>query len=478
MNQDHDTAMSIREKYFSGDRYRNVEGILRVVKDGLCHRCGACIGVCPVGTFGIDDHAYPRQADKCIECNICVRVCSGLSVDYPALGEAMFPGEYRFGSLMGVVRSASIAHAGDPAIRALGASGGVITQLLAHWLHTGRIKGALVTVEDPAEPARGKGIIARSVDEILASAQSRYSTAPSFSALYEIRNEPGPFAVVGLPCQIHALRRRQIMDPRWRERVPIVIGLLCHYNLPYESTKLAGEMLAPRGEKLAHVKFRQRDARGWPHNTLELTFTDGSKWRSPYGPAQIFNVVSRVSPLGRCLMCLDATAEFSDFSIGDPWIRNERGEWKYDEPGGWSSVLVRTALGEELLAEAETAGKLVRRAIPPEEVERGQHAMIEEKKERVAFRLRLRRRLGLPVPSYPMPLPATPRHMARKEMAFWFTRLIPISPRLSRFFLRLGLSRFGRYFVNRRIAQRRKAAAAGKYRLSASDFGDTKEPNP
>ncbi|MBU1908866.1 MAG: Coenzyme F420 hydrogenase/dehydrogenase, beta subunit C-terminal domain, partial [Verrucomicrobia bacterium] len=368
--------MGTRETYFAADKYRNVEGILRVVRDGLCHRCGACIGVCPVGTFGIDDHAYPKQVDQCIECNICVRACSGLAVDYPALGEALFPGRYQFGTLMGPVRATCVAHAGEPEIRRMGASGGVITQVLAHWLETGRIKGALVAVEDPDEPSRGKGIIARTREDLLRSAQSRYCTAPSFSALYDIRDEDGPFAVVGLPCQIHSLRQRQMMDPRWKQRVPMVIGLLCHYNLPFESTQAAGRMLAPKGERLAHVNFRQRDERGWPHNTLEMTFTDGSKWRSPYGPAQIFNIVARVSPLGRCLMCLDATAEFSDFSIGDPWIRNEKGEWKYDEPGGWSSVIVRTAAAEEWLREVEQAGKLVLKPIPPDEVERGQHAMM------------------------------------------------------------------------------------------------------
>lgn len=467
--------MGTREKFFAADKYRNVEGILGIVRDGLCHRCGACIGVCPVGTFGIDDHAYPTQVDKCIECNICVRVCPGLAVDYPALGEAMFPGRYQFGSLMGPVLSTYVGHAGEPEIRKLGASGGVITQVLAHWIETGRIKGALVTVEDPDEPSRGKGIIARTREDILRSAQSRYCSAPSFSALYDIRDEEGPFAVVGLPCQIHALRKRQLMDPRWKKRIPMVIGLLCHYNLPFESTRASGRMLAPKGHKLAHTNFRQRDERGWPHNTLELTFTDGSKWRSPYGPAQIFNIVARVSPLGRCLMCLDAAAEFSDFSIGDPWIRDEQGRWKYDEPGGWSSVIVRTGTAAEWLRDAEQAGKLVMKPIPPAEVERGQHAMMIEKKQRTAFRIRLRQRFGKPIPDYPMPLPETTPEQKRKEMAFWFTRILPAFPRLAKLALKIGLSPIGGYFVRRRMKARQRAAASGKYMVSTSDFGDARE---
>ena len=154
----HDSVMGTREKYFAADRYRNVEGILGIVRDGLCHRCGACIGVCPVGTFGIDDHAYPKQVDNCIECNICVRVCPGLAVDYPALGEAMFPGRYQFGSLMGPVLSTYIGprrRAGRP--QAGRERRGDHRRFLPIWLETGRIKGALVTVEDPEEPRTRQG---------------------------------------------------------------------------------------------------------------------------------------------------------------------------------------------------------------------------------------------------------------------------------------------------------------------------------
>ncbi len=467
--------MAEKLKHFAGDEYRDVEGILKVVKDGLCHRCGACIGLCPAGTFGIKD-GYPVQAADCIRCNICVRICSGLEVDYPELGRQVFgEGGYAFGPLMGPVRSTWLAHAADPAVRGRGASGGVVTQILLHWLETGKIKGALVVVEDPEEPTRGRGIIARTPEALLASAQSRYTTATGFAALYDIRDEKGPFAAVGLPCQIHALRKRQIMDPRWRDRVPYLIGLLCHYNLPWESSRLASSMLAPSGQRVVHASYRRRDVRGWPYNTLEFAYSDGSVWRSPYGPAQTFNVISRVSPLGRCLLCLDACAEFSDFAVGDPWIRNERGEWKYEAPEGFSTLIVHTARGEELVGDLRARGVVETREIPPREVAEGQHAMMIEKKERVAFRIRLRRKLGWKVPRYPMDLPATSPGQRRKEMLFWFSRLTPVFPWVRRWLIRIGFSPLGGFFVRRRMAKRTRLAARGKVRLSASDFGDAKE---
>lgn len=469
--------MEATHSLFNGSDYRDVKGIERIVKKGLCHRCGACVGFCPVGTYVTGKFGYPEAVNPCIHCNICVDVCSGVAVDYPEIGKHLFGDNYAFGKDIERIRAAYVASASDLKIRRGGASGGVVTGLLIHWLRTGRIKGAVVVVEDPDDPAKGKGIVARTEAELIASSQSRYTTSPSLAALQDLQHEDGPFALVGLPCQIHALRKRQLRDPRWLDRIPITIGLLCHYNLPCEASHLAARVLTPEGRSVKHVKYRQRDERGWPHNTLELTFDDASKWRSPYGPAQVFNIVSRVASMGRCLYCLDATAEFADLSVGDPWIRNEQGTWKYhDSDGdGVSAVLSRTDQGEALMRDAQQGGALDVKQIPVQEVFDGQHAMILEKSERVAIRLRIKQFLRRPVPRYPMPLPRTSRAQLQKELAFLTTRLIPMIPLLPAVLVRLAFSPLGACFINRRIRKREALARAGKARYSSSDFGDRKE---
>lgn len=438
------------------DNYRNVEGILQVVHDGLCHRCGACVGFCPAGTLAVSSDAWPTQVADCIHCNICVQVCSGLAVNYEGIGRHLFGDGYRFGPLMGTVRSAHIGHANDPEVRRHGASGGVITQVLVHLLESGRIKGAVVTVGNPDEPSQGKGIVARSREELLAAAQSRYATSPTLSVLTEIQKEEGPFALVGLPCQVHALRQRQMDDPRWKDRVPLAIGLLCHYNLPFTATKDAARLLAPPGTRLVRAQSRERDERGWPHNTVDLTFSDGSKWHSPLGPAQTFNILSRVGPLGRCLTCLDATAEFADFAIGDPWIRDERGNWKYEEPAGWSSIIVRTARGADVLEEAERAGALTLRPIPAEEIEQGQYTMMREKKHRVPIRMALRRLFGRAVPRYTVSLARPSVRDVWEEAVFLAGRLIPIFGPIRRLVLRFAFSSAGLRIVRRRMERRKR----------------------
>lgn len=417
--------MNRSSKFFPHDRYRDVAGILGIVRDGLCHRCGACIGVCPVETFGMNENGQPIQVADCIHCNICVQSCSGLAVDYDKLGRALFGDGYRYGDPLGIIRRAGIAHALEPEIRRAGASGGVVTQMLAWLLSTGLIKGALVAVEDPKDPARGMGTIARSRAELLSSSQSRYTTTPSLHALSDIKDEEGPFAVVGLPCQVHALRERQIADPRWKKRVPYAIGLVCHYNLPVEASRLIASLVVPAGAHVVHASYRQKDERGWPENTLTLTFSDGQEWRSPLGPKETFNVIASVSHLGRCLTCLDAGAEFADFTVGDPWIRGADGNWKYGAPEGFSAVIVHTSRGEELLVAAVGAGVLAWQDILPADLHIAWGGIALDKKVRVGLRIRGKRLLGKEVPRYRVSIPRPTAALAVQEMVFWLRRLIP-----------------------------------------------------
>lgn len=447
-------------------RYRDVTGILQIVKDGLCHRCGACVGVCPVGTLAMDEEGHPYQKADCINCNLCVKSCSGVSVDYPAIGEQIFGPEYQYGALIGSVLHSCVAHASDDHIRRLGASGGCVTQLLIHLLETGQIKGALVAIQDPEDPARGKGIIARTRSELIQAAQSRYTTTPSFAALEEIQKDPGPYAAVGLPCQIHALRKRQLLNARWKTRVPITIGLHCSGNPPALSTRELARVMGPRDATLTNIEYRSNGTgeqpRGWPMNSIKMTFSNGEDWVTPFGHPQTYNILARLAPLGRCMTCVDHSAEFADLAIGDPWIRDGVGGWKHHDTRGSSVILARTAMGEKILADAVHAGALVVEDVTNEDIINGQRHVLNAKKTRVGMRISARKAMGLRVPYYPMHLPR-PQFRAMKDEAFnRIVRTITSIKPLRTLALRMAFTKFGSKILDRRAEHRRKDFVSGR----------------
>jgi coenzyme F420 hydrogenase subunit beta len=292
------------------------------------------------------------------------------------------------------------------------------------------------------------------------------------AALRGLAAEEGPFAVVALPCQVHAIRKLQMSDSRWRRRISLVAGLLCHYRLPHEATREPAALVAPCGERLAGVRYRDKDGRGWPFNTVQMTFSGGSGWRSPYGPAQTVTLLAQCYPRGRCATCVDAAAEFSDLSFGDPWIRDGNGAWKYCAPEGWTAIISRTQEGEAALRCAADAGRIVLTPIPAWEIECGQYAMMSEKKLRVPLRMRLFRLAGMATPEYGVPFRPPPFAAAIKEITFLVSRLVASFGPLRRLAVRLAFSRFGGVVMRRRAERSRRAAVARlKARMGANGSG-------
>ena len=61
--------------------------------------------------------------------------------------------------------------------------------------------------------------------------QSKYCVTPSLAVLREIRRRKGSFAVVALPCQVHALRKMAQVDRGLAAKITYILGLYCHCTM-------------------------------------------------------------------------------------------------------------------------------------------------------------------------------------------------------------------------------------------------------
>ncbi len=369
---------------------------------GLCMGCGACEGVCPV------DGAIQIRRDKrrgiylphvdgerCTACGLCLQVCPGAEVEIEQMAAQFLDGANREREL-GTFHTCHIGYATARDVRFNAASGGLTTALLVYGLENNLLDGALVLSMSELSPLETQPILATTPEQVIAASGSKYCPAAVNTALRLILAREGRYAVVGLPCHIHAIRKAEKVIPKLARRIVLHLGIFCANNNTYLGTEyfLRAKGILP--EQVRQIRYR---AEGWPGNIC-VALDDGQrviprgttekKWyrRALFSSAFHFDFM-----IPRCLLCPDQTCELADISLGDPWLR----ELTRVERVGKSLVVVRNQVGAAYLAKAVESGAIYLEEVALELVKRAQNYAF---KARVGGRIRLRQILGRPVPAF------------------------------------------------------------------------------
>ncbi len=378
----------------------------RVVDRGLCTRCGTCAGACPADNIWIGDPlgtTLPRRGDHCTSCGLCLQACPGEEVDFITLESSLFDRENHH-PFLGIIRGAYLSYATDEQIRRKGASGGVATALQIFLMKEKEIDGSILYGTHNSEPWRGEGMITLTEDEIKSSAQSRYHLSPMNSVLSKLAEREGRYALVGLPCHIHGLRKLQ--QSGWKSRAEIrpVIGIYCGNNLYYQATRMILKKLGIENlNDIVSLNYREGD---WPGN-FSVTCRDGIT-RSI--PKHDFNQVIPFYINHRCLTCIDLTNELADISIGDGWAKEG------ESSEGWSLILTRSKLGESIVRRAAAEEAIELEEISRDEAVAMHSHAFDLKKIGAPIRLDLWKKLGKAVPGYKTVYPS--RKFSRKMIEF------------------------------------------------------------
>lgn len=332
---------------------RTSETIEVTVKQELCTGCGTCVSICPKDAIHMvmDDSRgiYVPQLDKegCNECGICFDVCPGHAVDFRQLNLAFF-GREAEDFLLGNYLKCHIGHAADYDIRYNCASGGLVTALLIFALEQGIIDGALVTRMSEENPLQPQPFIAKSRKEIISASKSKYCPVPANVALREILQEEGKFAVVGLPCHIHGIRKAELVNKKLKDRIVLHLGIFCGNPMTFQGTDFLLEKYGVAKENVAQLDYR---GRGWPgYMTIQLK--EGAEKVVPLSEYIIFHDLGFFGP-SRCALCCDQMNQLADISLGDAWLP----ELMADR-SGTSIVICRSEIGRNLLEQAAAEGEI------------------------------------------------------------------------------------------------------------------------
>lgn len=439
---------------FDTSQPRALRGLARIIDNGLCHRCGSCVGICPTGVLAVREDGYPtvKALSACTDCDLCVKVCPGDEFEFYRHHQAMYQEQGDIRSTHGHFVEATIAYATHAGLRENSTSGGLATAILLSLLKRGEIDGAVVIASDPDKLWRGKPIIARTEQEILAAVKSKYAISPTNSVFTEIREVPGRYALVGLPCQIHGYTKAAELDQRLKERVVLTLGLFCHAAVEHEGYNVIWDSLGDKVKGARRFVSRIGKHPGAPH--IELA--DGTMYpvyfgeKRGYRPSsmEIINILYRLYSPPRCLTCFDSSSEFADIAIGDPWMAPPEDDVDFYK--GWSFALIRSERGRAVYQQVLEREEIVSKTVTRREALACNSLMGNEKRWRAFRIIETQRRQGKMIPSYGRDGFMSPSHSIKqfiKTEINMLTHVLCFMPRFRDPVMRFMLGNGGYYML-------------------------------
>ncbi|MBT5579839.1 MAG: coenzyme F420 hydrogenase, partial [Acidimicrobiaceae bacterium] len=198
-------------------------------------------------------------------------------------------------------------------------------------------------------------------------------TAPLLN-VHDVLDRGQPFAFIGKPCDIGALRNWARHDTRVDELVRYWLTPVCGgWGTPTFAASFL-ERMGVGPDELTGFRYR---GRGCPGPTraetaegsveahyLDYWGDDASQWSLPW----------------RCKICPDGIGESADIAASDAWPGGSpTREGSVDDPGT-NAIIARTAIGQELMEAAERDGALViEREIGPAEMSEYQPHQVRKK---------------------------------------------------------------------------------------------------
>lgn len=291
--------------------------------------------------------AAPR--DLCTDCGIsrsgdpkrCGQACQFIKPDYAALEQRVHgrardparPDELFFGPFRRMVRATLV----EP--RPGAQWSGIVTRIGERLLETGAVDAVLTMAPHPEDRWRPMPVLVTRPEGMAQCRGMRMGYAPLLALLEPARARGyRRLAVIGIPCQVYALRalERELGFERL-----YVIGTPCSDNTTTERFHQFLALLADDPATITYLEFRA-------DYHVELRFADGRTREIPFLQLPMSRLPADFFPL-TCRTCVDYTNVLADITVG--YMGGQGEQW----------LLVRNDRGEELLA---LLGDEVRLAVP------------------------------------------------------------------------------------------------------------------
>ena len=328
-----------------------INNLENIVNNGLCIGCGLCQSITGKDYIKISMSSKGRLEPKEIKkissekFNKILNVCPGVIVE--GLPKKLVDKKAKYDLLWGYYLSLFYAWSTDKKIRYESSTGGLLNGLSLYLLDANKVNFILHTATNPEKPMRSVSRFSYNKDDLLnANSCSRYGPASPLDKFHEALDLNQPFAFVGKPCDISAIRQLSKTDERVNKLCKYLLTLVCGGSTEFTKSQDFIESFKVKEDELTIFRYR---GFGNPGKMYIKTY-DGREHDKEYNSFWGEESTWRVH--FRCKICPDAIGESSDIAALDTW----RGGSPKGEDEGFNAAIVRTTNGLNLLNEAIKAG--------------------------------------------------------------------------------------------------------------------------
>ena len=194
-----------------------------VIASGMCIGCGACEMADSTVKVSLNPKKLIYEPETAGS-QTAADVCPAVAVDYEGLQKYLFPGS-EIGAY-GVVRSVHLSQSTNSARNIAASSGGLIKEVLRNLLSSGDIDGVIAL--DHVAGIDFAARLVRTPEDVDTLPGSIYHNLKQTPALQILRDTPGRFALVAIPCQLEGMYAWiRTQAPELREKIVLTVGLLC-----------------------------------------------------------------------------------------------------------------------------------------------------------------------------------------------------------------------------------------------------------
>jgi len=383
---------------------RQIETLFNTVVDGgYCSGCGACTVVADTALeMKLDPYGRLQPIAKSETTTVdaeVLAVCpfSDRSANEDQIGKELFADNCTYHDRIGYSAATYAGYVTESNFRDRGSSGGMGTWILQELFQQGLVDRVIhVKQHQPDEnnQALFQFEVSSSIEEIRGGAKSRYYPVEISQVMQQVKQQPGKYAIVGIPCFIKSIRLLAKQDPIVQERIRFCLGLVCgHLKTSHFADMFAWQCGIEPGN-LTAIDFRKKIPRqnANKYGVEMIGNQDGQEIKEIRSNYELYGYLwgQGFFKYQACDYCDDVVAETADVTVGDAWLPQY-----VEDSQGTNVVVVRNPAIQKLIEQGMRSRRLKLDLISADDVAQSQDAGLRHRREGLAYRLQLKDKAGL-----------------------------------------------------------------------------------